>query len=664
MPKITPTFVWPRLLQDIQPSPLALLAATCSKIGAPAESDTAAGPAQPPAAGIRVGVPLIGEAGGQTWLQAVPGLGNVITMDGSGKPTVMMAGGAQPSLMSPQVIATPVTGPGGTISYNIIQNAMPQFQLVTVLGADGQEQTVLMPMSSLQMPGGMMQAAGFNQTQLIRTPTGVALSNVVSPSAIANPAMSIPAANNLVGLPAVARPAAANLLQTVQLPSGLSMQGAMPVQMAVNQASPAYQTIHIPIQALQGQQMGALPQQQLQQQQLLQLQQLQQQQHLQLQQQQQQPQPITITPDMLTPVTGSDTLVAQVSSTTPPAESTPIMTSVHQPTILSVPVVNAPSAVAAAATTATSTPEPQVVPTPASNILNVAASTVLDNSPALLSSTPTAVASQAALVGAVASQAGLVANQAGVLGTMANQAGIVASQAGMLATVANQAGLVTNQAGLVGAVANQAGLVGAVANQAGLAVQNILLPNGQIVQSVGGAAAAGLQLIGQPGQVVQSPWFTPVNMAGLRAAGASLQLQAPAVTGGATFLQNVAIPQMAPQLSAVHAVPVSAASPIANNIIGEWLHFLLFYFHFGLNIYFLMKKLSQNLCWRFYLVVEPWSTYHPAQKLFYIFFKYKIILIFINNNIRSVDSSSADSTYLGMLNFLFPFTRITNRGIK
>jgi len=171
----------------VKPSPLALLAATCSRIGdtgaevAAAVADPSQGsPLRATVVGPNQVILQVGGAGdivsGQqaVQLQAVAGspTGQVIeitpqmaalspTSAAAGKgaaSTMQIVNGPVQSYtaagsntvnpllqMSPQMIATPVAGPGGTIAYNII----PQYQTVVVIGADGTEQTVVVPTGSM-----------------------------------------------------------------------------------------------------------------------------------------------------------------------------------------------------------------------------------------------------------------------------------------------------------------------------------------------------------------------------------------------------------------------------------------------------------------------------------------------------------------------------------
>lgn len=151
---------------------MALLAATCSKIGGTGTEAADASQGSPLRTAVvgqnqvivQVGGEFVGQQGVQ--LQAVGSAGQVIEITPQmASPTSAAASKAASALqivngsaqsysnstvnpllqMSPQMIATPVAGPGGTIAYNII----PQYQTVVVIGADGQEQTVVVPTGSV-----------------------------------------------------------------------------------------------------------------------------------------------------------------------------------------------------------------------------------------------------------------------------------------------------------------------------------------------------------------------------------------------------------------------------------------------------------------------------------------------------------------------------------
>ena len=153
----------------MKPSPLALLAATCSKIGGTGTEAADASQGSPLRAAVvgpnqvilQVGGEFVGQQAVQLQgvgspsgqvIEITPQMASPTSAAASkGAPAVQIVNGSVQSTvnpllqMSPQMIATPVAGPGGTIAYNII----PQYQTVVVIGADGQEQTVVVPTGSV-----------------------------------------------------------------------------------------------------------------------------------------------------------------------------------------------------------------------------------------------------------------------------------------------------------------------------------------------------------------------------------------------------------------------------------------------------------------------------------------------------------------------------------
>ena len=267
----------------MKPSPLALLAATCSKIGGTGTEAVDASQGSPLRAAVvgpnqvilQVGGEFVGQQGVQ--LQAVGSpTGQVIEITPqmasptsaaaskgatpmqivSGSPQSFSNNAVNPLLqMSPQMIATPVAGPGGTIAYNII----PQYQTVVVIGADGQEQTVVVPTGSVPQqiqPSAVAtsspkQVVQVSQNQ-VRVQTPAASSSTVSQSVslsggtvtVNNPAQS--GVVNVGGAPQSTVVAKQNNI--VQSASA-GVQQMMSVQIPVTNASgqTVYQTIQVPL---------------------------------------------------------------------------------------------------------------------------------------------------------------------------------------------------------------------------------------------------------------------------------------------------------------------------------------------------------------------------------------------------------------------------------
>ena len=312
----TPSFQFdPAFLQDTQPSPLALLAATCSKIGAPSEVDNQGGQVQQQplrffgAGGqiLQTG-DVVGGGGGVIQLgnnlTMVDAAGRPVSLQGAGQP-VMGAGGfslatnpaaaGQVMPQLPQIVATPVTGPGGQIQYNLIPQAPPPpqqtFQTVTFQTADGQEQTLLIPSTNLASPGQVIPnvtAQAQPQTPTLIGPNGQIIktqcmqSNVAQlPQAQNQTQMAtVPIANvtpqGVVNLGAVPNfqnnqvKQTNNILQTMQMAQPQMQNLSIQVPVSVN-GQTVYQTLQVlqPTHNLQspgfqGQQgvMNLLPQQQ------------------------------------------------------------------------------------------------------------------------------------------------------------------------------------------------------------------------------------------------------------------------------------------------------------------------------------------------------------------------------------------------------------------
>lgn len=157
--------------------------------------------------------------------------------------------------MSPQMIATPVAGPGGTIAYNII----PQYQTVVVIGADGQEQTVVMPTGSV--PAQQVQSSPATSTprpvvqvsqNQVRVQTPASSSTAVSQStSLSGGTVTV---NNLtqsgvVNVGAIPQSTVvakqSNVVQSASAPVPQMMSVQIPVTNASGQT--VYQTIQVPL---------------------------------------------------------------------------------------------------------------------------------------------------------------------------------------------------------------------------------------------------------------------------------------------------------------------------------------------------------------------------------------------------------------------------------
>ncbi|XP_064646939.1 transcription factor Sp4-like isoform X2 [Lineus longissimus] len=285
--------------QDIQPSPLALLAATCSKIGAPSDDQNAQPNQQQP---LRIvgqnQVVSAADLAGQNWVQIGTG-GNVV--DATGK-TIAQAqpgtasvqvGGAAPFQGATQGLSQVIANPlnGGNLTYSVMPQVQNQYQSITI---DGQEYLIQTPQPTAQTVVPQSPQATFITPtgQILRAPTAATTPGVatlpMTPGAgtvvqglnFANMGLggglvtNLPNVVNLGGLtgaqPATSgvqiRPTAtqgggmatfANPLQTFQFPQQqvqqFTQQQTIPVQVPVNigNGQTAMQTVQIPVQTLQ-----------------------------------------------------------------------------------------------------------------------------------------------------------------------------------------------------------------------------------------------------------------------------------------------------------------------------------------------------------------------------------------------------------------------------
>ncbi len=488
-------------MQDAQPSPLALLAATCSKIGAPSHDNDAQG-AQvqiQTTAGLGAAqgggtIRLIGPGGqllqavgdmsnpslvnaGLTLGGGLTALGGGLMFNGAGNPTVLgsvgqlqtlmqpQAVGAGQMMQTPQLVATPVSGPGGTIQYNLMPQ-LQQFQSLTVQGPDGQEQTVLVPsanlagttvqpqqQNSILTPSGQLikaQNVGLSNTNLTTSQTvniNVGGTTATIPLSALN-GQQAQGGNTVLNLGALQNVAALrqnNFVQTVQVQQPQQPQvQTIPVQIPVStNGGTMLQTVHLPVQT------AALQQQQQQQNSPLQAvfqTQLPANVINLVQQQQQQQQQVAVVSTAMQTQSSIKTEASVVSSTSS-------STSRRRSSGKSQKLNSNPAAV----------PSPQPQPNAA-----------IENASSLLQT-----------------------------------AAVMASGASNTSTVPSLAQPVVSP--------NTAGLLGSLQGNTAV-VQNVMLPNGQIVQTLGQAPATApansgqaVQLVNQNGQVVQGNFVLSPN---------------------------------------------------------------------------------------------------------------------------------------------------------
>ena len=273
----------------MKPSPLALLAATCSKIGGTGieVADTSQGsPLRAAVVGpnqviVQVGGEFVGQQALQLQTVGSP-TGQVIEITpqmasptsaatSKGAAALQIVNGSVQSFsnsavnpllqMSPQMIATPVAGPGGTIAYNII----PQYQTVVVIGADGQEQTVVVPTASVPQQGQSSAAATSTSKQVVhvsqnqvRVQTPASSSTAVAQSvSLSGGTVTVNnlAQSGVVNVGGAAQSAiVAKQNSVVQSVSAAPVQQMMSVQIPVTNASgqTVYQTIQVPLPSQSG----------------------------------------------------------------------------------------------------------------------------------------------------------------------------------------------------------------------------------------------------------------------------------------------------------------------------------------------------------------------------------------------------------------------------
>ncbi|KAG8196392.1 hypothetical protein JTE90_009029 [Oedothorax gibbosus] len=249
--------------QETQPSPLALLAATCSKIGSPSDEGASppGGPPSPPkqptnqqqvlqATGEIIAIPFqpqtVGVLNPDGTVTQVTGVnqqtagtanvhvsGNVAAL--KNLPTVGASAQPNNAAQNAQVFAQQgqIINPGGNITYNVIPQQIQNIQI------DGQD--------AIYIPT-MPQTFQISGNQIIQSPGGQAFlrngPNVVPTSVQQNVLQGMQNVTIRQG----------NVVQTVQLP--MPIQQTIPVQVPISTASghTVLQTIHVPIQTMQGMQ--------------------------------------------------------------------------------------------------------------------------------------------------------------------------------------------------------------------------------------------------------------------------------------------------------------------------------------------------------------------------------------------------------------------------
>lgn len=260
-----------------QPSPLSLLAATCSKIGSPTDENGSANNSSVAAGGGQGAVKVIGQSGHHIITQGdltqfIPGQTvGVLNPDG----TVTQ--------LNPQVIAS-VSGSMGTntpvksITTSAIGNQLPQgAQILTQSpnAAGGISYSIIQPqqIQSIQVDGqeaifipastftGGQQAIQISGNQIISSPNQTVVraqasaQNAQAPQTayiqgIGNVSLAQLAGGQATTMPISVRQG--NVLQTLQLPVS-AVQQTIPVHVPISTANgqTVLQTIHLPVQAIQ-----------------------------------------------------------------------------------------------------------------------------------------------------------------------------------------------------------------------------------------------------------------------------------------------------------------------------------------------------------------------------------------------------------------------------
>ncbi|GFS07565.1 transcription factor Sp4 [Elysia marginata] len=263
--------------QDAQPSPLAMLAATCSKIGSPAQTEEQ-NYGQGGDAGVRVvGAGQSGQSGnpGDAIAGWVPQLNGTL-IDSTGKPVSVNSNNilqqaftnnmnGQLLAQGQQIVATP--GPNGQLTYSV----MPSYQTVNI---DGQEALIIpssggvnaqASASTAAVPQAPQQALITPTGQIIRA-QGVTASGAGGQLAQANMLQNVAAQNvagfgglgnivniggnlvNVGGMSGGTVRQGNNLMQAFQLPGFQTlqqMQTLIQVPVSINGQS-VLQTIQVP----------------------------------------------------------------------------------------------------------------------------------------------------------------------------------------------------------------------------------------------------------------------------------------------------------------------------------------------------------------------------------------------------------------------------------
>ncbi|KAK3577174.1 hypothetical protein CHS0354_037512 [Potamilus streckersoni] len=248
--------------QEVQQSPLALLAQTCSKIGAEdGATPTQGQPVRVVGAASVGGVGGTGEIIAPGWIQ-VPA-GTVIADANGGKqqiqgnPVYSIAGGQvlQQANGGTQLVAT--VGPNGTISYSM----MPQIQTFSFDGHEG----ILIPstmsngQSQTVLSGGQGQAVPIltQNGQIFRAQGVASANNVVSNLGIANIGGNIVnLAGNMVNLGMqnmTTVKQGGQIVQAFQMPITSQFQqlpNIIQIPVTNSNGQTTFQTVHLPYQAL------------------------------------------------------------------------------------------------------------------------------------------------------------------------------------------------------------------------------------------------------------------------------------------------------------------------------------------------------------------------------------------------------------------------------